>query len=104
MNAAYITTKRSVARKTRTPNRVMDITAHRQHPTTTKKTSDSDYNIISKKPHRQYAHNAYAMTSKASLIQYLHQAVFSPPKATLLKILCNNQFATWPGLTEKAGK
>ena len=49
--------------------------------------------------HKQYAHNAYAMTSKASLIQYLHQAAFSPPKATLLKSVNNNQFVTWPGLT-----
>ena len=54
--------------------------------------------------HKQYAHNAYAMTSKASLFQYLHQAEFSPPKATLLKELHDNQFVTWPGLTVKAVK
>ena len=54
--------------------------------------------------HKEYAHNAYAMTSKASLVQYLHQAAFSPPKATLLKALHNNQFVTWPGLTVKSVK
>ena len=54
--------------------------------------------------HKQYAHNAYAMTSKSSLVQYLHQAAFSPPKATLLKSVNNNQFVTWPGLTVKAVK
>ena len=54
--------------------------------------------------HKQYAHNAYAMTSKASLVQYLHQSVFSPTKATLLKALHNNRFVTWPGLTVKAVK
>ena len=42
------------------------------------------------------------MTSKASLIQYLHQAAFSTPKTTLIKVLHNNQFAKWPGLTVKA--
>ena len=56
------------------------------------------------KKHKQYAHNAYAMTSKASLVQYLHQAAFSPPKATLLKSLHKNQLVTWPGLTVKAVK
>ena len=54
--------------------------------------------------HKQYAHNAYAMTSKASHVQYLHQAAFSKPKATLLKAVHNNQFVTWPGLTVKAVK
>ena len=54
--------------------------------------------------HKQYAHNAYAMTSKASLVQYLQQAAFSPPKATLLKAVHNNQFVTSPGQTVKAVK
>ena len=54
--------------------------------------------------HKQYAHNAYAMTSKASLIQYLYQAAFSPPKATLLIAVYKNQFVTWPGLTVNAVK
>ena len=58
----------------------------------------------SNKTHKQYAHNAYAMTSRASLVQYLHQATFGPPKATLLKAVHNNQFVTWPGLTVKAVK
>ena len=54
--------------------------------------------------HKQYAHNAYAMTSRADLVLYLHQAAFGPPKATLLKALHNYQFVTWPGLTVKAGE
>ena len=57
-----------------------------------------------KKTHKQYAHNAYAMTLKSSLVQYLHQAVFSSPKATLLKAVHNNPFMMWPGLTVKAVK
>ena len=56
------------------------------------------------KTHKQYAHNAYAMTSKASLVQYLHQAAFSTPKETLLKAAHNNQFVTWPGLKVNAVK
>ena len=79
---------------------ILPLTETTRQPQPT--TSDGDYNIISGKPHKQYAHNAYAMTYKASLTQYLHQAAFSPPKATLLKALHNNQFATWPGLTAKA--
>ena len=93
--------KSSVARKTRTSNRVMDIITHRQHPPTKKRTTDNDYNRMAE-THKPYAHNAYTMISKASLIQYLAQAAFSPPKATLLKALHNNQFATWPDLTVKA--
>ena len=71
---------------------ILLLTDNTRRPQTT--TSDGNYNIIAEKPHKQYVHNAYAMTSKASLIQYLRQAAFSPPKVTLLKALRNNQFAT----------
>ena len=79
---------------------ILPLTETTWQPQTT--ITDVDYNIISEKPHKRYAHNAYAMAYKSSRIQYLHQSAFSPPKATFLKSLHNNQFATWPGLTAKA--
>ena len=34
------------------------------------------------------------------LVQYLHGACFSPVKSTWIKAIRNNNFTTWPGLTE----
>ena len=38
--------------------------------------------------------------TKTNLVKYLHAACFSPVRSTWIKAIQNNNFATWPGLTD----
>ena len=38
--------------------------------------------------------------TRLDLVRYLHAACFSPVKSTWLKVIQNNNFLTWPALTE----
>ena len=43
--------------------------------------------------------NVYKITKATELVKFLHAAAGFPVTDTWVKAICNNQFATWPGLT-----
>ena len=50
-------------------------------------------------PEKPFAGNVYECSSKKSLVDYHHALCWSPTKSGWVKVISNNFFASWPGLT-----
>jgi hypothetical protein len=50
-------------------------------------------------PAQKFSHAAINSSTIQDLVQFLHAALFSPVPTTLIKVIENNRFTTWPGLT-----
>ena len=51
-------------------------------------------------PDNTFANHVYECRSKQNLAICYHFTLFSPPVSTWVKVIKNNYFSTWPGLTE----
>ncbi len=51
---------------------------------------------------QKVAANVYSLPSMPQTIRYLHAAAGFPPKDTWIKATKNGNYATWPGITNKA--